>query len=309
MPIPRYNEFYGAVLNYLSDGREHNSHEMVGAISDSFSLTAAERAEKLPSQRQTVVSNRVGWARTYLKKAGLIASPKRGVFSITDLGRAALASGEIIGNEYLSQFESFREFVGHPVANDRNVETDSNQLSIASDAQESTPNEAIAQALAQINEQLSDDLLDEVMKISDQAFEQFVLDLMTYMGYGSVDAASQVTPFVGDEGIDGIIMEDKLGFDLIYVQVKHYAPDHTVGRPDIQAFVGAIAGRDGKGLFVTTSKFSKQAREYAERQHIVLIDGQRLAELMIEHDFGVSTRKVYKVKAVDTDLFNGYLEE
>lgn len=108
-------------------------------------------------------------------------------------------------------------------------------------------------------------------------------------------------------------MEDKLGFDLIYVQAKHYAPDHAVGRPDIQAFVGAIAGRDGKGLFVTTSKFSKQAREYAERQHIVLIvvliDGQKLAELMIEHDFGVTTRRVYKVKAIDTDLFNGYLED
>lgn len=132
--------------------------------------------------------------------------------------------------------------------------------------QDSTPDEALAEALRQISEQLTNDLLDEMMKISDKAFEQFVLDLMASMGYGSVDNASQVTPFSGDEGIDGIIMEDKLGFGLIYVQAKHYANDHTVGRPDIQAFVGAIAGRDGKGLFVTTSKFSKQAREYAERK-------------------------------------------
>lgn len=309
MPIPKYNEFYGAVLNFLSDGMEHSSREMIGPISDAFSLTAEERAEKLPSQRQTAVSNRISWARTYLKKAGLIASPKRGVFVITDRGLAALASGEEIGYGYLPQFESFRDFVGRA---DEDTEG-RNQAGVPSDsipdAEGSTPDEALAGALAEINRQLSDDLLDEIMKISDQAFEQFVLDLMTSMGYGSVDNATQVTPFAGDEGIDGIIMEDKLGFDLIYVQAKHYAPDHTVGRPDIQAFVGAIAGRDGKGLFVTTSKFSKQAREYAERQHIVLIDGQRLAELMIEHDFGVSTRKVYKVKTVDTDLFNGYLEE
>ena len=309
MPIPKYNEFYGAVLNFLSDGLEHTSREMIGPISDAFSLTAEERAEKLPSQTQTVVSNRIGWARTYLKKAGLIVSPKRGVFAITDRGRSALASGEAITNDYLSRFDSFKDFFSRPVAGVETAKQDENQYHADSDAKRSTPDEALAQALSQINEQLADDLLDEVMKISDQAFEQFVLDLMTSMGYGSVDNTTQVTPFAGDEGIDGIIMEDKLGFDLIYVQAKHYAPDHTVGRPDIQAFVGAIAGRDGKGLFVTTSKFSKQAREYAERQHIVLVDGQRLAELMIEHDFGVSTRKVYKVKAVDTDLFNGYLEE
>lgn len=309
MPIPKYNEFYGAVLNFLSDGLEHTSREMIGPISDAFSLTAEERAEKLPSQTQTAVSNRISWARTYLKKAGLIASPKRGVFVITDLGRTALASGEEIGYDYLSQFKSFRDFVGLTDAGNDNNNQPGTQSGAPSDVKEHTPDEALAEALVEINKQLTDDLLDEVMKISDQAFEQFVLDLMTSMGYGSVDTATQATPFAGDEGIDGIIMEDKLGFDLIYVQAKHYAPDRTVGRPDIQAFVGAIAGRDGKGLFVTTSKFSKQAREYAERQHIVLIDGQRLAELMIEHDFGVSTRKVYKVKTVDTDLFNGYLEE
>lgn len=309
MPIPKYNEFYGAVLNFLSDGLEHTSREMIGPISDAFSLTAEERAEKLPSQTQTAVSNRISWARTYLKKAGLIASPKRGVFVITDLGRAALVSGEEIGYDYLSRFKSFRDFVGLTDAGNDNNNRPGTQSGAPSDAKEHTPDEALAEALVEINKQLTDDLLDEVMKISDQAFEQFILDLMTSMGYGSVDNATQVTPFAGDEGIDGIIMEDKLGFDLIYVQAKHYAPDHTVGRPDIQAFVGAIAGRDGKGLFVTTSKFSKQAREYAERQHIVLIDGQKLAELMIEHDFGVSTRRVYKVKTIDTDLFNGYLEE
>ena len=147
------------------------------------------------------------------------------------------------------------------------------------------------------------------MGISDKSFERFVLDLMTSMGYGSVDYGTQVTPYVGDEGIDGIIMEDKLGFDLIYVQAKHYAENHLVGRPEVQAFVGAIAGRNGKGLFVTTSKFSDSSIRYAKQQHIVLIDGEALAKLMIEYDFGVSTRKVYKVKTVDSELFNTYREE
>lgn len=307
MSIPKYDELYGAVLDLLSDGKEHGSREMAGPIADAFSLTEEERAEQLPSQRQVAIVNRIGWARTYLKNAGLISSPKRAVFVITDRGRKALASNETIDNHYLAQFESFRAF------KDRSTECDDSNNSgmqpkeLASRVDESTPNEALAEALAHIYKQLSDDLLDEAMKISDQAFEQFVPDLMTSMGYGSVDNASQTTPFAGDEGIDGIIMEDKLGFDLIYVQAKHYAPDHAVGRPEIQAFVGAIAGRDGKGLFVTTSKFSKQAREYADHQHVVLVDGARLIELMIEHDFGVSTRKVYKLKTVDTDLFDGYL--
>ena len=135
-----------------------------------------------------------------------------------------------------------------------------------------------------------------------------VLDLMKKMGYGTFPNAAAMTATTGDEGIDGIIMEDKLGFDLIYVQVKRWDPDHIVGRPDVQAFVGAIAGKGGKGLFVTTSKFSKQAIDYAKNQHVILMDGERLAYYMIEHDFGVSTKKTFAIKAIDTDLFEDYAD-
>lgn len=307
MAIPKYDDLYGAVLEFLADGLEHASKEMANPISDAFGLTDEERAERLPSQRQATIANRIGWARTYLKKAGLIISPRRGVFAITELGRTALSSGEVIDNAYLNQFESFRRFCDGPVSSAVQQEDVANAPHATSD--ESTPNEKLAEALTLINKQLADELLEEIMKLTDKAFERFVLDLMNAMGYGAADGSAEQTPFSGDEGIDGIIMEDKLGFDLIYIQVKHYAADHAVGRPEIQAFVGAIAGRNGKGLFVTTSKFSKPARDYAAQQHIVLIDGEKLASLMIEYGFGVSTRKVYKIQALDTDLFNGYLEE
>ena len=307
MAISKYDDLYGAVLEFLADGLEHASKEMTNPISDAFGLTDEERAEQLPSQRQATIANRIGWARTYLKKAGLIISPRRGVFAITELGRTALLSGEVIDNAYLNQFESFKRFCDGPVSPAVQQEDVANAPHATSD--ESTPNEKLAEALTLINKQLADELLEEIMKLSDKAFERFVLDLMNAMGYGAADGSAEQTPFSGDEGIDGIIMEDKLGFDLIYIQVKHYAADHAVGRPEIQAFVGAIAGRNGKGLFVTTSKFSKPARDYAAQQHIVLIDGEKLASLMIEYGFGVSTRKVYKIQALDTDLFNGYLEE
>lgn len=303
MAIPKYDELYRSVLKLLSDGKEHRSREMITPIADEFNLTDEERTETLPSQRQATIVNRIGWARTYLKKAGLITSPKRGVFQITQLGLTALNTDIDIDNEYLSQFEAFKAF------KQGTITTQTSQDADVQSSQKNTPDEEITNALKVINQELVDDLLEEIMNISDKAFERFVLDLMTSMGYGSVEYGTQVTPYVGDEGIDGIIMEDKLGFDLIYVQAKHYSPDHSVGRPEVQAFVGAIAGRNGKGLFVTTSKFSEPAIEYAQQQHIVLIDGKALANLMIEHDFGVSTRKVYKVKSVDTDLFSSYLDE
>lgn len=307
MSIPKYDDLYEAVLTFLSDGNEHSSNEMTGQIADVFNLTPEERSEQFPSQRQTTIANRIGWARTYLKKAGLISSPRRGVFAITDLGTAALASGAKIDNSYLNQFDSFKLFSDRSFDHSDKTQTHSASPS-SSSASESTPDETLGKALQLINKQLADALLDEIMKLSDKAFERFVLDLMNAMGYGAVDGATEQTPYSGDEGIDGIIMEDKLGFNLIYVQAKHYSPDHSVGRPEIQAFVGAIAGRNGKGLFVTTSKFSRPACDYANHQHIVLIDGEKLTQLMIEHGFGVSTRKVYKVQPIDTDLFNSYCD-
>lgn len=311
MAIPKYDELYNEILEFLADGAEHSSKEMYDSISDALGLTDEERAEQVPSNTMSRITNHITWARSYLKHAGLITYPKRGTYAITELGRGALSSGKVIDNAYLNQFESFRQFRNRSSAPAAQQEAAAGEYRrrLRATSDESTPDEKLAEALALINRRLADELLDEIMKLSDKAFERFVLDLMGAMGYGAADGSAEQTSFSGDEGIDGIIMEDKLGFDLIYIQVKHYAADHAVGRPEIQAFVGAIAGRNGKGLFVTTSTFSKPARDYAAQQHIVLIDGEKLASLMIEYGFGVSTRKVYKIQALDTDLFNGYLEE
>jgi len=164
------------------------------------------------------------------------------------------------------------------------------------------------EAFKKINRSLQDELLNEVMKLSPRAFEKLALDLMAKMGYGTFENSARTTSVTNDEGIDGVIMEDKLGFDLIYVQAKKWDEDHTVGRPEVQAFVGAIAGKGGKGLFVTTSKFSKQAIEYAAKQHIILIDGEKLTGYMIEYNFGVSEKKIFTIKGIDTDTFNDYVD-
>lgn len=310
MTIPRYDEFFVPVLRILADGKIHASGEMLTLLADEFAVTEEERSRLLPSGRSRVLSGRISWARTYLKKAGLLESSKRGTYRITESGKEALASGAHIDNDYLERYESFRSFKRLSGDSSTHMTVDDDlEKKRGIDSSEETPDEALDRAFSSINMRLADELLSEVLKLSPVAFERFVLDLMAKMGYGAFDSASQMTPISGDEGIDGIIMEDKLGFDLIYVQAKRYAEDKSVGRPDIQAFVGAITGRGGKGLFVTTARFTEKAITYAKRQHIILIDGHKLAQLMIEHGFGVSTRKIYEIKAVDSDVFNEYVDE
>ncbi len=204
----------------------------------------------------------------------------------------------VIDVDYLVRFEPFRDFLGIPVSGS------SAQMSI--EEAEETPDDIFEDAFKRINQNLKDELLSEVMKLSPAAFEQMVLDLMSKMGYGTFENASRTTAVTGDGGIDGIIMEDKLGFDLIYVQAKKWDKQRPVGRKEIQAFFGAIAGRNGKGLFVTTSRFSEQAIEYAEKQHIILLDGDKLTNYMIEYNFGVNVKKVFEVKKVDSDVFFEY---
>ena len=172
-----------------------------------------------------------------------------------------------------------------------------------------TPDDQLEDAYKQINASLASDLLSEVLKISPYTFEKLVVDLLSKMGYGTVAYGSHATVASGDDGIDGVIMEDKLGFSLIYMQAKEWAPDRVVGQPDIQSFVGAIAGKHGDGLFVTTAKFSQKAKDYANAHHIILIDGERLANLMIEYNFCVSTRKTFEIKAIDTDALAEYQDE
>ena len=278
---------------------EHTLKELMQHVSGYFKLTEIELSELLPSGRQTVFVNRIGWARTYLKKAGLIDSPARATFVITNDGLKVLKENPaIIDNEYLLRFESFQEFQGASTSN--SVQDDSKDI-------KDTPDDMFENSFRKINESLADDLLAEVAKLSASAFEQMVIDLLSKMGYGAFENAGQTTSITGDEGIDGVIMEDKLGFNLIYIQAKKWDLSSTVGRPDVQSFVGAISGKGGKGLFVTTSKFSKQASDYAKHQHIILIDGKKLATLMIEHNFGVTVKKTFEIKAIDTDVFNEYL--
>ena len=298
MGVPKYFEMHKPLLQFLSDGNTHSLKEIKEFMIQFFLLIVAAVSELLPSGRQTYFSNRVGWARTYLKKAGLIDSPAKGMFCITPEGKkVVLEDPPVIDNNYLMRYDSFKAF----------TQPADSQMHTAQNKDDSeTPDDALENAFNKINQSLADDILAEVMKLSPTAFEKMVLDLMAKMGYGTFANAAMTTSITGDEGIDGIIMEDKLGFDLIYIQVKHWGIDHFVGRPDIQAFVGAIAGKGGKGLFVTTSKFTKQAIDYAKNQHIILMDGEKLAHNMIEHNFGVSTRKIFEIKALDSDLFEDY---
>lgn len=301
MEVPKYYEMHKPFLEFLKDGKVHSLKDLKVKMITYFNLDNAALAELLPSGRQTVFANRIGWARTYLKKAGLIDSPTRAMFVITQQGLNTLQDNPvIINNDYLMRFESFREF--------QNVYDDTNSSIALTNSTNETPDDTFEESFKRINESLADDLLSEVIKLSPTAFEQMVIDLLSKMGYGAFENAGRTTAVTGDEGIDGIIMEDKLGFNLIYIQAKKWDLNSTVGRPDVQSFVGAISGKGGKGLFITTAKFSKQSIEYAKNQHIILIDGEKMAKLMIEYNFGVSVKKTFEIKAIDTDIFNDYID-
>lgn len=299
MGVPKYFEMYKPILQFLSDGHEHTAQELKIYVAQYFHLTNDDLSELLPSGRQSYFSNRLGWARTYLKKAGLIDSLSKGVFCITEEGKKAVGDAScVIDNTLLMRYDSFREFT-------KASTQDKNPIEQVSEDSE-TPDDTFEGAFKKINQSLADDLLNEVMKLSPTAFEKMVLDLMAKMGYGTYANAATTTSITGDEGIDGIIMEDKLGFDLIYVQTKQWDKNHSVGRPDVQAFVGAIAGKGGKGLFVTTSQFTRQAIDYAKNQHVILMDGEKLSKYMIEYNFGVTTKKTFEIKAIDSDVFDDY---
>lgn len=302
MSIPKYDEMYRAFLDCLADGQAHKSKEVKDSVASVFSISEKERAEMLPSGKQQLFDNRIGWTRTYLKKAGLVQSPSRGVYIITPTGQQVLAENPPqINNLYLQRFESFRKFISPD--SDGTV-APSHVSAISS----KTPQDILDEAFQQINTTLADELLTEVMKKPFSFFEHLVVKLLTQMGYGgSVENAGAVIGQTGDEGIDGIIREDKLGFSLIYIQAKRWDCDKAVGRPEIQKFVGALVGQGAsKGLFITTAKFTKEARLYAEKQHttrVVLVDGTTLAKLMIEYNLGVSTEVTYKIKRIDSDFF------
>jgi restriction system protein len=300
MAIPDYQTCMLPFLRFLADGAEHTPREVEDALAEHFKLTPAERAELLPSGQQGVFKNRVGWARTYLKKAALLESPKRGVYKITERGIATLASNpNRIDVKYLEQFPEFIEF------RDASKQQIGSNTAVELPQTKTTPEEAIEVAHQGLREQLAVELLTRIMACSPTFFEQLVVELLVKMGYGGSrrDAGERIGQS-GDGGIDGIIKEDRLGLDTIFIQAKRW--QGSVGRPEIQKFVGALQGqRAKKGVFITTSSYTAEAADYAARidTKVVLIDGKQLAGLMIDFDVGVAPAATYVVKRIDSDYF------
>lgn len=302
MAIPKYDELMKPMLEAISDGGRYTMKSLERILAYREKLTDAELKELLPSGRQTVFKNRIGWAKTYLKKAGLLYSPARATVEITDAGRQVLKENpDKINSKYLDRFPGFHDFV---------TVSDEVEPSVQdTESRDMTPDDMLEESYKKITDSLADELLEEVMKIKPYTFEKLVVDLLSHMGYGALEYGSHATVASGDDGIDGIIMEDKLGFNLIYMQAKEWALDRVVGQPEIQNFVGAIAGKHGDGLFVTTARFSQKAVDYAAQHHIILIDGKKMARLMIEYNFCVSVKKSFEIKSIDTDALNDYLED
>jgi len=295
MSIPDFQSVMRPVPEAVRDGVAIPLSVLRESIADVFQLTEEERKERLPSGHQTVINNRVGWARTYLNKAGLLTIPSKGMVQITARGREALANGpERITVAWLKQFPEFADF---HTAKPQSVDV----LGVV----ETTPDEQLAEAHQALVQSLADELLAQVRAATPGFFEQLVVDLMLAMGYGgSRKEAGKATQATNDDGIDGIIKEDKLGLDVIYLQAKRWT--NTVHRPEIDKFIGALTRqRARKGVFITTSEFSAGAREAALGLDIkvVLIDGVELARLMVENNLGVSVKQVYEVKQLDSDYF------
>jgi restriction system protein len=301
MPIADFQSLMLPIMKIAGDGAEHRGHELRQRIGEQLGLTEEERKQLLPSGSQPVFTNRIAWARSHLTMAGLLEKTGKGRFRITQRGKEAMASNpSTINMRFLLQFPEYAE------ARSR-AKTDT-PVDVAAEARVSesaSPQERIELAFRELNNSLTTELRSKLASIDPFRFEQVVLDLLVKMGYGgSKKEAAQVTQRTADEGIDGLINEDRLGLEVIYIQAKRWK--HKVGRPEIQNFVGAIAGKKaGKGIFITTSDFYDNAREYAASLHqkLVLIDGRRLAELMIEHNIGVAPEQPYIIKKIDTDYF------
>ncbi len=302
MSIPDYETCMLPLMNFVSDGNEHLFKDVVDKLSKKFGLTEEEKQELLPSGSSFVINNRIGWARTYLTKAGLLKKTKRGYFQITDRGRDLLhTKPEIINTKMLRQFGEFVEFQGKKPEDYKD-----NSHGVYSENSTITPQESIDSGYSILKSALSDEILSMIKTINPKRFEKLVIDLLVKMGYGgSFKEAATVVGKSGDSGIDGIIKEDKLGLDVIYIQAKKW--EGVVGRPEIQKFAGALLGQKAKkGIFITTSGFTSEAKNYVDSidAKIILIDGVGLAELMIENNLGVSTQYIYEIKRIDSDYFD-----
>jgi restriction system protein len=302
MAVPDFQSLMLPLLRLAADDLEHSVAEAREALAAEFKLSDTDREELLPSGRQSKFSNRVAWARSYLQQAGLLLAPRRGHFQISERGRSVLKAPPVrIDVKFLEQYPEFVEF--------RTPKADLPQTATPASAAETdpeTPEEALEAAHQKMRLGLASELLSRVKAASPSFFERLVVELLLGMGYGgSRRDAGQAIGRSGDEGIDGVISEDRLGLDVVYLQAKKW--DGTVGRPEIQRFVGALHGkRAKKGVFITTGTFSSEAIAYVEHidPKVVLIDGRRLAELMMDFDVGVNTAATYSVKRVDSDYFD-----
>lgn len=297
MAIPTYEQIMRPFLTMLQDRQTHSAREVIEKISEFFRLTDEEREAKLPSGQQTYIDNRTGWARTHLKKAGCIDYVSRGIYKITQRGLELLESNaDKIDNNTLRQFKEFVEwFDAKPIK----------PIDVVTPTGVKTPDESLADAYQAIRQNLASEIVETVKKCSPDFFENLVVDLLVKMGYGgTLEEAGQVIGRSGDGGIDGIINEDRLGLDVIYIQAKRW--EGIVGRPEIQKFAGALQGRRAKkGVFITTSGYTTEAKEFVSLidSKIVLIDGKELAELMIDYNVGVSVKDTFVVKRIDSDYF------
>ena len=299
MAIPDYHTLMLPLLRLAPDRQEHQWRAAIETLADECALTKAERNELLPSGSQAVFANRVGWARTYLQQASLLDAPRRGIFSITPHGLELLR--EKPSRLDVKLLERFPEFLAF-----RNRRRESGSASTPALTESGgRPKDSLAAGYETLRADLEAELLQQVKESSPGFFERLVVELLVKMGYGgSRQDAGRAIGRSGDGGIDGVINEDRLGLDVIYIQAKRW--DTTVGRPEIQQFAGALQGqRARKGVFITTSSFSQEAEEYASRldSRIILIDGTRLARLMVDHNVGVSTVGLYEVKKIDSGFF------
>ena len=299
MVVPDFQSIMLPLLQFYNDGEEHSVREAVDELAKWFELSEEELKQLIPSGKQTTFYNRVGWARTYLAKSGLLETSRRSYYQITQRGRDVLnEEPSRIDMKYL---ERFPEYIAFKTGSSQTVRDGTKD-----DVEEQrTPEEILEDAYQIIRSSLAQDILENIMRCSPSFFERLVVELLVAMGYGGsrTDAARAVGQ-TGDGGIDGIIDEDRLGLDTIYIQAKRW--ENVVGRPEIQKFVGALMGKRGrKGIFLTTSRFSAEALNYVKNIdfRVVLIDGKRLSELMIDYEIGVTVSTTYQLKKIDSDYF------
>jgi restriction system protein len=298
--LPKYNELMLPVLMVLQENGTRSNHELRDALIKSLRIPEDLIEQRLPSGTQRVFDGRLGWARTYLAKAGLITRPRRATVEITQEGKDLLKENPYaIDLATLKRYESFRDFLARN--KDEVAEADSTEQ----DSTNKTPEEQIEKGVLQIKKELQDDILQRVKQLPPEGFEQLVLCLLVGMGYGGSMADVQGVARGADGGVDGVVNQDHLGLDQIYIQAKRW--EGSVGRPVIQGFVGALAGVGAsKGVIMTTSNFAQPAQEYVRTltdRRIVLVDGKRMSELMLKHGIGVSTKQTFVIQRMDEDFF------